>query len=110
MSAPCPLCPKPDSAARFMSTRPGLRGSCLMRAADHELDGFGKRVLHRRVGEQRQRVLGHGAVVARALDRVLERAMLAHQRDRGGEIALGGVALLERTAPEVALALRPAAE
>src|SRR3954447_18041690 len=48
--------------------------------------------------------------MARALDRVLERAVLAHERDRDLEVALGGVAILERAAPKVALALRAAPE
>ena len=62
------------------------------------------------VGKQRQRILGDGAVVARALDRVLERAVLGHQPDRLFEVGVGRLAFFQRAPPERALALRAAAE
>src|SRR5262245_63908607 len=81
----------------------------LMCSADHELDRFGERVLHRRNGEQRQRVLGDGAIMAGGLDRVLQRAVLAPQRDGGGGIGLGGGAPPGRTGPVPGAGLRPRA-
>src|ERR1043166_1095457 len=39
----------------------------LMRARDAELDGFLERRFHHRAGEERERVLGDGTVMARAV-------------------------------------------
>ena len=47
--------------------------------------------------EQRQRILRDRAVVARALDRVFQRAVLVHQRHGGFEIGIGCVAVFQRT-------------
>ena len=60
--------------------------------------------------EQLQRVARHRAIMARALDRIFERAVLLHRRERGFEIALRHFALLQRAPPEFALAFRAAAE
>src|SRR5262249_61452297 len=56
----------------------------LMCSADHELDRFGERVLHRRIGEQRQRVLGDGAIMAGAGGRGPPRPRGVRLRRRGG--------------------------
>src|SRR5262245_62558250 len=79
----------------------------LMCSADHELDRFGERVLHRRIGEQRQRVLGDGAIMAGGLDSVLQRGMLSPQGAGGGGNAPGRAAPLEREAAQLALGLTP---
>src|SRR5437016_8757165 len=89
---------------------PAGENSALMRAGDAELDGLLERRLHDGVGEQRQRVLGDRAVMARPLDRVLERAVLGHQAEGDFEVLLRRVALLERASPERALALGAAPE
>ena len=41
-------------------------------ARDAELDGLGQRGLHRRIREQGESILGHGAVMVGAADRVFE--------------------------------------
>src|SRR5262245_16164483 len=82
----------------------------LMCSADHELDRFGERVLHRRIGEQRQRVLGDGAIMAGAGDGVLHGAVAVYLRAGGGGGVPGGSCPLGGVAPKLALALRPAAE
>src|SRR5262249_44811924 len=48
--------------------------------------------------------------MAGAHDRVVERAMLGHQRDSMFDIIFDRLATLERAAPELALAVAPAAE
>src|SRR5215471_3504190 len=81
-----------------------------MAAADDELHGLAQSLLDRRIGKQSERILGDGAIMARALDRVVKRTVLDHERDCRFDIALRSVALLERAAPEVTLVLRSAAE
>src|SRR5262249_40913142 len=83
-----------------------LRSS--IRSRDAEFNSFLERELHGRVREQSKRVLRDRAVVAGALDRVVERAVLDHQRDGLVEIGVGGVTLFERAAPECPLGLEPA--
>src|SRR5690349_7735248 len=60
--------------------------------------------------EERQRILGHGAIVARPLDRVLERGMTADQAHRMLEVALGDLARFEGAAPEFPVRLAAAAK
>ena len=69
-----------------------------------------KRMLPWRRREQFERVARHRAIVAGALDRVLERAMLFHGRQREFEIAVDDFALFQGAAPEFALVRRPAPE
>src|SRR5271154_4682926 len=49
------------------------------------------------------RVARHRAVVARALDRIFERAVLAHRRQRNFEVAVDDFAPLQRASPEFAI-------
>src|SRR5437016_9371451 len=70
-------------------------GARLVAARDAKLDRFLKRMLHRRGRKKRECVLGDCAVMASALDRVVERAMARHQRDRMIEVFGAGVALFE---------------
>ena len=63
-----------------------------MRPADCEFDRIAQRVFPRRGREQLQRVARHRAIMPGALDRVFERAMPVHRRDRGFEIAIGDLA------------------
>src|SRR5262249_49499017 len=106
----------PSSLGRHLTSRPPLRKGggqlrprggelVLMGAAEADLHRLDQRGLHGRVGEQRERVLGDRAVMAGAPHRVLERAVAGHVADRGLEVALLGVALLEGAAPERALAV-----
>src|SRR5579862_8090292 len=98
----------PSTAAdgfRKSSTHPTNK---LIRARDAELDRFLERLLHGRGRKQRQRILGDRSVVARTLDRVLERAVLGHQADRMLEIGLARIAVLQRAAPKRAFGLRAA--
>src|SRR5215212_1482972 len=81
-----------------------------MRPGDAEIHGVEERLLPRAFREERQRVAGHGAVVARPLDGVLEGAMAVHDRDRLLEFAIPSLALFEDTAPERTLAVVAAAE
>src|SRR3954452_12050979 len=87
-----------------------FKSTALVRTADAEFDGLFQRLLHRRGGKQRQRIGGYGAVMARALDRVFECAMLGHQADGMLQIGIGRVAVLEGAAPERPLALRSPAK
>ena len=63
---------------------------------DAEIDCVEQRLLHGPVREQRERVRRHGAVVAGALDGVLQRPVPAHDADGALQIALGDLARLER--------------
>src|SRR3954469_26081452 len=81
-----------------------------MGAVDAEVDGVEEGLLHGAVREQGEGVARHGAVVAGALDRVLERAVPANDRERLLEVALADRALAEGAAPEGALRLAAAAE
>src|SRR5580700_1857599 len=53
----------------------------LMRPGDAEVDRFGERRFHLRVGEEGERIAGDGPVVMRAADRILECAMFGHKTD-----------------------------
>src|SRR5215813_13299269 len=86
-----------------------FRDRTLARARDTELDRLFESLFHRRIWEQGECVLGDRAVVTGALDRVLERAVLGHERNGFIEVGVGRVAVLERAAPERPLTLRPAA-
>src|SRR5262245_65775109 len=70
----------------------------LMCSADHELDRFGERVLHRRIGEQRQRVLGDGAIMAGWPVCVLRLPLFFHRRVGVGVVSPRRRALLVRVA------------
>src|ERR1044072_8748457 len=74
-----------------------FRDHALARPTDREPPRLDQRVLHRRVREQRQRVLGDRAVVARALDRVFQRAGAFFLRPHGFEVGGGGVGVLPRS-------------
>ena len=80
-----------------------------MRPADGEFDRVAERVLPGRRGEELERVESHRAIMAGALDRVFERTVLLHRRERNLEIAIDDFALLKRPAPELALVLSPRA-
>src|SRR6202453_4754972 len=67
-----------------------------------EFDRIQQRSLPGRGGEQFERIARHRAIVARALDRILYRAMLLHRRQRRLQIALGDFAALQRALPEFA--------
>src|SRR5262249_33885426 len=95
-------------AARAVSAVVGARGDArLARARDTELDGLFERLFHRRTREQSERVLGDRAIVTGTLDRVLQRAVLGHERNGFVEVGVGSVAGLGRAAPARRLALGP---
>ena len=75
----------------------------LIRPRDAEIDRLFQRLLDDRGRKQRERVLGHRAVMLRAPDRVFERAMTRHQRDGVFEVGLRRFAFFERRRPERAL-------
>ena len=81
-----------------------------MRTADAEGHDVDQCPLHRAVREQRERVVGHGAVVAGPLDRVLERLVAPHVGDGLLEVAIADGPLLQRAPPEGALGLAAAAK
>src|SRR5271166_2858787 len=81
-----------------------------MRPADRELDCAAQRVLPDRCRKDLQRVEGHGAIVARALDRVFESAAFLHREKRRLEIALDDVSLFQGATPETAFVGRAAPE
>src|SRR5579883_1950157 len=81
-----------------------------MGALDREFYRVEQRALPGRGGEQLQGVAGHRAIVSRALDRVFEGAVLFQHRERGLEVAVGDVALLQSSPPKVALGRRAASE
>src|ERR1700761_5018300 len=88
---------------------PDITGARSMRAREAERHHLLQRALHRRGRKQRQRVDRHRAVVLGAVDRVLQRAMLAHQPDGVIEVAVADLAALQRLGPERALAVIAAA-
>src|SRR5689334_15871222 len=69
-----------------------------MGAADAEIDGVEEGLLHGAVREEGEGVAGHGAVMAGALDRVIEGAVPAHDAKGLLEGAIGALALV--AAPE----------
>src|SRR5437762_6584090 len=81
-----------------------------MRPRQTERHDLLKRGLHRRSGEERQRVDGHCAVMLGAADRVFQRAVLGHQADGMVEVAIPDFATLQCLDPELALAVIAAAE
>src|SRR5215204_5122833 len=81
-----------------------------MRPLDAEIDRVEERLLHRASREERERVARHGAVVAGAVDCVVERPMAAHDRDGPFEISLLALAPDQRARPEFALLRVAAAE
>src|SRR5687768_9288125 len=75
-----------------------------MRAGDAEIDRIEERSRHRRpAGEQGQGIAGHGAVVPRPLEGVVEGAMAAQDGQGLFEVALADLAALEGAPPERAL-------
>src|ERR1700727_1126220 len=82
----------------------------LMRPADRELDRIAQSPFPRRRREQFEGVARHRAIVPCALDRVFERAMLLHGRERKLEIVVADLALFQCAPPEFALLRSPAPE
>ena len=79
-----------------------------MGAGDAKSDNLGKCRLGGTVGEDRQRVAGHGTIGAGALERRLDRLVLLHQGDRLFQVLVSGLALDQRLAPERPLGFRAA--
>ncbi len=97
--APAPLQGSKNKKGRT-AARAFARCLKLMTSADAKIDGFNHRGFDRRIGEQGQRIAGHRAVMAGALNRIFDRAMLAHQPDREFEVRIRCIALLEHTFPK----------
>src|SRR5579864_4128433 len=74
-----------------------------MGSAGDELDRVAQGMFPGRGREQFERVARHRAIMAGALDGVLERAMLLHRQKREFEIAVGNLAFFQGAAPEFAL-------
>src|ERR1700722_18404900 len=74
-----------------------------MRAADRELDCITQSPFPRRRRKEFERVARHRPIMPGALDRVFERAMLPHRRQRKFEIALAHLAFFQSAAPEITL-------
>src|SRR5580704_7408805 len=99
----------PFTIARYIvSRRP--KASTSMRSADRELDRVAQSMFPRGSGEQFEGVAGHGAIMPGALDRVFERAMLPHRRQREFEIAVDHLAFFQCPAPEFTLFRPPASK
>src|SRR6202167_940488 len=82
----------------------------LVRSGNTKIHGLGERRLHRRVGEQRERVAGNSALMVGASDGILERAMLTHQADSVFEVCVGRLAPFQRAAPKLTFAIGAAAK
>src|ERR1700719_3301281 len=79
-------------------------------AVDAEIDDVAQGEFPRRGRKQLQGIARHGAIMAGSLDGVRERTVLVHGRDRGLEVALRDLALLQGPAPEPPFLLRTAPE
>src|SRR5580704_19502484 len=81
-----------------------------MRSRQAERYHLLQRTLHRRGRKKRQRVDRHRTIMLRAVDGVLQRAMLGHEANGMVEIAVADLAALQRPPPEFALDVVAAAE
>src|SRR5579872_147845 len=82
----------------------------LMRPVDAKIHGLGKRRLHRRFREKRERIASDGPVMLGTPDRILQSPMLGHQADGMLQVCVSRFAPFQRPPPKLPFAVAATAE